>query len=185
MLVSPHTSHTLFPRLGGGDFLLASCSCSFHSSGPVYWMRLMPRLWPGSCRAAAAHSRLTGRVCLAVFLPPLFPALVAAKTPDLAVPVQFKFYPAIGADLFPSSLLMLLFLPLLSMVLLAAAVAAKTPPTAALSALLHGGSAFRTDVHFAPIIPLGVMVFYSALRATELLAALVAGRLKLFPTPLA
>ena len=80
---------------------------------------------------------------------------------------------------------MLLFLPLLSMVLLAAAVAAKTPPTAALSALLHGGSAFRTDVHFAPIIPLGVMVFYPALRAAELLAALVAGRLKLFPTPLA
>ena len=29
------------------------------------------------------------------------------------------------------------------------------------------------------------MVFYPALRATELLAALVAGRLKLFPTPLA
>ena len=57
-LVVTDSTHTLFPRLGGGDFLLASCSCSFQSSALVYRMRLMPRLWPGSCRAAAAHSRL-------------------------------------------------------------------------------------------------------------------------------
>lgn len=52
-------------------------------------------------------------------------------------------------------------------------------------ALFQRDSAFRADIHFAPIIPLGVLVFYSAFCAAELLAALVARWLKLLSAPLA
>ena len=128
---------------------------------------------------------LQGWICFPVICPPLDTAGVAAETALCAgTPFWLKVFSAIRADLNGRLIIrLLLFLPFLIMVQLPATLSAKPPPAPGFAALLDWCSTFRTFVdRCVRVVPLCVVVPYTAFTAAEFLPRNVAGWNEALPT---